>query len=418
MTDQRPTTSPEGDGPGQSPGGFSDETSREDFAKKPGAGSDEQDAGASMAGRAGESVSGMSAVGSLSIDAEGRSVFAADELVIVLSHYRIGVIDTVKEFKRGSRKAPKLVIRSDRGLFLLKRRAHGRDDPFKVAFTHGIQLRLADHGFPLPRLIGTRRDNNSMVQYGGSVYELFEFIRGGGYDRSLEATGNAGQTLGRFHALLADYKPHYKSSKGTYHAAPMVLSSIQKLPEALTRLSNGLAVAEETEAHQLADTLDRAYREAADGVDALGLRDWPRQIGHSDWHPGNMLFDGPKIVSVIDYDTARLMQRVIDVGNGALQFSLQGRGDDTEAWPEPVDEARYRAFFAGYAAVEGGRLTQAERQTVPWLMVQALIAESVIPVAATGRFAEMDGAAFLRMVLRKVQWIKKHHEELTGWADV
>jgi Ser/Thr protein kinase RdoA (MazF antagonist) len=197
-----------------------------------------------------------------------------------------------------------------------------------------------------------------------------------------------------------------------------VLSSIQKLPEALTRLSNGLAVAEETEAHQLADTLDRAYREAADGVDALGLRDWPRQIGHSDWHPGNMLFDGPKIVSVIDYDTARLMQRVIDVGNGALQFSLQGRGDDTETWPEPVDEARYRAFFMGYAAVEGGRLTQAERQAVPWLMVQALIAESVIPVAATGRFAEMDGAAFLRMVLRKVQWIKKHHEELTGWADV
>jgi len=414
MTDHQPTTTPGGDGAEENTGGISDKVSPGNSGVRP----SELDPGASSAGQAGGSVSGMSAIGSLSLDAQGRSVFATDELVIVLSHYRIGVVDTVKEFKRGSRKAPKLVIRSDRGLFLLKRRAHGRDDPFKVAFTHGIQLRLADHGFPLPRLIGTRRDNNSMVQYKGSVYELFEFIRGGGYDRSAEATCNAGETLAQFHALLADYQPHYQSSKGTYHAAPVVVSSILKLPEALTRLSNGLAVVEQTEAHELADTLDRTYREASDRVDALGLRHWTKQIGHSDWHPGNMLFDGTKVVSVIDYDTARLMQRVIDVGNGALQFSIQGRGDDTETWPEPVDQARYRAFFTGYARVPGGELTPAERQAVPWLMVQALIAESVIPVAATGLFAEMDGMAFLRMVLRKVQWIKTHHEELTEWADV
>jgi len=414
MTDQQPTTSPGGGGSGDVPA---------DNATGSVSGPQDVSAGESVAGvsglsHPGGSVSGMSAIGSLSLDAEGRSIFAADELVIVLSHYRIGMIDTVKEFKRGSRKAPKLVIRSDRGLFLLKRRAHGRDDPFKVAFTHGLQLRLAEHDFPLPRLIGTRRDNNSMVQYQGSVYELFEFIRGGGYDRSEGATLSAGKTLAQFHALLADYQPHYKPSKGTYHAAAVVMSSIQKLPEALTRLSNGVAVVEETEAHHLADSLDRVYREAADRAEALGLRDWPKQIGHSDWHPGNMLFDGCRVVSVIDYDTARLMPRVIDVGNGALQFSLQGRGNNTEAWPQEVDASRYRAFFAGYAAVEGGAMTQAERQAVPWLMIQALIAESVIPVAMTGKFAEMDGVAFLQMALRKVQWIQTHHEELTGWADV
>jgi Ser/Thr protein kinase RdoA (MazF antagonist) len=375
-------------------------------------------AGADQVPSSGGSVSGLSAIGSLVVDAEGRSVFAADELAIVLSHYRIGLIDTIKQFKRGSRKAPKLVIRSDRGLFLLKRRAHGRDDPFKVAFTHAIQLRLAEQGYPLPRLIGTRRENNSMVQYHGQVYELFEFVRGSGYDRSVVATANAGITLAKFHSLLADYKPHHKPSKGTYHAAPVVVSSITVLPGALLRPAEGEPSVNEAQAKELADELDHCYRDAADRADALGLLDWPVQIGHSDWHPGNMLFDGPNIVAVIDYDSSRLLPRMIDVANGALQFSILGKGEDTVRWPEQVDEDRFHAFFEGYASVQGGGLNTAERQIVPWLMIQALIAESVIPVAATGLFAQMSGADFLRMVLRKVRWIQEHEQLLIELADV
>lgn len=375
-------------------------------------------AGADDVQSSGGSVSGLSAIGSMTVDTEGRQLFAADELAIVLSHYRIGLINTVKQFKRGSRKAPKLVIRSDTGLYLLKRRAHGRDDPFKVAFTHGVQLRLAEQGFPLPRLIGTRRENNSMVQYQGSVYEMFEFVRGGDYDKSLETTADAGATLARFHSLLADYKPHYDPPRGTYHAAQVVLSANQALPEALCRPDNGIKTATEAQASEIADELDRHYREAATHVDALGLRDWPKQIGHSDWHPGNMLFDGPKVVAVIDYDSARLMPRVIDVGNGALQFSVMRTQDEIDRWPEHADEQRYRAFFEGYASVPGGPLTPAERRAVPHLMIQALIAESVIPVSVTGLFAQINGSDFLRMVLRKARWISEHQDQLIELADV
>ncbi len=374
-------------------------------------------AGADAVNPAGGSVSGLSAIGSMQVDAEGRSIFAADELAIVLSHYRIGLIDTIKQFNRGSRKAPKLVIRSDRGLFLLKRRAHGRDDPFKVAFTHGIQLKLAERGYPLPRLIGTRRENNSMVQYLGQVYELFEFMRGTGYDRSMEATKDAGKALARFHTLLADHQPHYTPPKGTYHAAPVVISSLGVLPGALLKPASGEPTVNADEAGQIADELDRCYRQASAHADELGLNDLPVQVGHSDWHPGNMLFDGHKVVAVIDYDAARLLPRVIDIANGALQFSIQGHGGDTGRWPEQVDEDRYEAFFHGYSSVQGCELTQTEKQTVPWLMIQALIAESVIPVAATGLFAKMNGADFLKMVLRKVRWIQEHEKQLIDMID-
>ena len=373
--------------------------------------------GADAVNAAGGSVSGLSAIGSMPVDAQGRSVFAADELAIVLSHYRIGLIDTIKQFKRGSRKAPKLVIRSDRGLFLLKRRAHGRDDPFKVAFTHGIQLKLAERGYPLPRLIGTRRENNSMVQYLGQVYELFEFMRGTGYDRSVQATEDAGATLAKFHTLLADHQPHFKPPKGTYHAAPVVISSLGVLPGALLKPAHGEPTVSADKAKKIADELDRCYRQAADRADALGLNELPVQIGHSDWHPGNMLFDKHKVVAVIDYDAARLLPRVIDIANGALQFSIQGHGEDTGRWPEQVDEDRYEAFFRGYTSLPGCGLTQAEKQAVPWLMIQALIAESVIPVAVTGLFAKMSGADFLTMVIRKVRWVQEHQEQLIGMID-
>src|SRR4051812_34523280 len=105
-----------------------------------------------------------------------REKFTTEELLIVLSNYDIGGIKGIKEFPRGSRKAPKLMITSDRGEFLLKRRARGKDDPYKVAFSHALQLYLAEKQFPLPHLMGTRKDNNSMFQHNGAVYELFEYI--------------------------------------------------------------------------------------------------------------------------------------------------------------------------------------------------------------------------------------------------
>src|SRR5258706_13852895 len=104
----------------------------------------------------------------------GRERFGAEELVVVMSHFDIGVIESITEYPRGSRKAPKLLINAEQGEFLLKAPAPGKADPFKVAFSHALQLYLAGKQFPLPHLIGTKRENNSMLQWRNGVYELFE----------------------------------------------------------------------------------------------------------------------------------------------------------------------------------------------------------------------------------------------------
>jgi len=128
-----------------------------------------------------------------------REQFSAEELAVVLSNYDIGVIESVVEYPRGSRKAPKLLIVSEQGKFLLKRRARGKDDPYKVAFSHAIQLYLAGKQFPLPHLIGTRKENNSMLQWRNGVYELFEYIPGQSYPHTLESTFDSGRVLSLYH---------------------------------------------------------------------------------------------------------------------------------------------------------------------------------------------------------------------------
>lgn len=334
--------------------------------------------------------------------AGSRERFAADELAIVMSNYDIGVIEQIQEFPRGSRKAPKLLITSEQGKFLLKRRARGKDDAYKVAFSHALQLFLAAKQFPLPHLIGTRKENNSMLQWRGTVYELFEYIPGQGYPHTLEATFDSGRILALFHKLLGEFKSEWQPASGSYHLQPSIENGMRAIPQAVGSSDPTLTGLLEF----LADT----YRYAAEKVEELGLSTWPKQYVHADWHPGNMLFRDNHVVAVIDYDSARQLPRIIDVANGALQFSIIGGDEDVSKWPDYLDESRFKRFVRGYDEVM--LLSEAEVRAMPWLMAEALIAEAVLPIALTGSFGRMHGLSFLQMVQRKVYWITHSAEKL------
>src|SRR5271154_4835036 len=162
-----------------------------------------------------------------------REQFSAEELAIVMSHFEIGVIDSIVEYPRGSRKAPKLLIVSEQGKFLLKRRARGKDDPYKVAFSHAIQLYLAAKQFPLPHLVGTKKNNNSMLQWRNAVYELFEYIPGQNYPQTLEATFDSGRILSLYHKLLQDFRSEWQPAGGSYHNALAVEQGLKQIPASL-----------------------------------------------------------------------------------------------------------------------------------------------------------------------------------------
>jgi homoserine kinase type II len=299
------------------------------------------------------------------------------------------------------------VITAETGKFLFKRRARGRDELDKVTFTHCIQETLAAKAFPLPALVPTRQGKTILVLKDG-VYEMFQYVDGTGYDGSVRATRSAGRTLASYHTLLADFHTDFRPPTGSYHDADGIRQAVSTTVSALPLDSRPPGEVVTAVSQWLAES----YRFCGEHADQAGLPDWPEQIVHGDWHPGNMLFRDQAVAAVVDYDAARLQQRVIDLANGALQFSIIGGGDDTTVWPDHVDLPRFGAFMAGYGEVCPP--SAGERRAVPFLMCEAMIAEAVLPIAATGSFGRISGFAFLTMVQRKVAWILKHISELRG----
>ncbi|MEW6250122.1 MAG: phosphotransferase [Planctomycetota bacterium] len=340
-----------------------------------------------------------------------RERFGHQELAEVLSHYDIGLIRGAKEFTRGSRKAPKLILDTPTGRYLLKRRAHGKNDPFKVAFAHALMGHLRAHRFPVPPLIGTCDDQNSMLQLGGQVYEVFEFIEAERYDGSLEQTMEAGRMLATYHEAVQDFKTEWTPPAGSYHDAPNVRAGLNAIPTVTA--SHDSVYGHEEELLALTQHLHEEYDAAAARLKQGGLRDWPLTIIHGDWHPGNLLFRHGQIRAVLDFDAARHQPRVIDVAYGMLQFSMLRDVTTPEQWPAYFDEARMRRFHMGYTTA--GELPGEWREALPDLMSEALIAEAALPIAVTGSFGRLPGYGVLQMIARKVQWLHDNERRIRKW---
>ena len=333
-----------------------------------------------------------------------REKFKSDELTKVLSNYDLGIIHEIRDFARGSHAAAKVIIQTDRGKFLIKRRPPGKTDPYRVAFSHSLQRYLASKNFPLPHLIGTREQNNSMLKIDDVIYETYEFIEGESYQSGLVETYESGKTLGLYHNLVYHYHSEWDPPRGHYHDAKMIYDAFKPMGEILVK-GQGVK-GREMALIDLLKKLRRCYKLAAQAVNELGMPEWETQIVHSDWHPGNMLFDQEHVVAVLDYDAARIRPRVMDVANGCLQFSMTTGGRDLSKWEDRTDELRAKRFLRGYDEINV--LTKAELQAIPLLMQEVLIAQSAPPILRTGTFAGLDGFDFLEVVLRKVKWLQEN----------
>ncbi|MCH7790962.1 MAG: phosphotransferase [Planctomycetes bacterium] len=345
--------------------------------------------------------------GSLSIPVAQRPARYADfsptELAVVCSNYDLGVIQSIKPVRAGSHTSPKVVIKTRSGAYLLKRRSPGHDDPFRVAASHAVQIHLASRGFPAPRIIGTRRENNSMLQLRGRIYEMFEFVTGRRPDGSSADADACGRTLADFHRHTNVLDTRWEPPEGAYHNAV----GIEEHAQAAIR-------ATPSDAHESIDRLTRLFQEARSQTDRLGLARARPVLIHADWHPGNILLEDHRVRAVTDFDSVRLAPRVVDLANGLLQFSIDAGAHSPADWPAPPDLDRYRAFLGGYHRPGDEPVDRAESALIPPLMIQALVAETLLPIARTGRFGPLGPVAFLQAIAVKALWLSENAEALTS----
>jgi Ser/Thr protein kinase RdoA (MazF antagonist) len=178
----------------------------------------------------------------------------------------------------------------------------------------------------------------------------------------------------------------------------------------LKTITSDIAQSSEREVHRCAEELMSLYNSASVQVNQLDFDSWPKQVVHGDWHPGNMLFDKDKIVAVFDFDSVKIAQPVTDLANAMLQFSLVGYHPNPSDWPDYLDQAKLAQVLEGYREVIN--LDKYQLASLPDLMIETMIAEAVLPIAATGFFGYLKGTDFMSMIVRKAKWINTNRNTL------
>jgi len=336
---------------------------------------------------------------------KGIAHFSSGELAQVLSHYDIGVIHQVKPLSAGGRRAPKIVIVSQQGKFLLKRRPKTKSELNHTVFAHAVQIHLAKKDFPVASLVPARDGGSTILQVGNHIYELFEFVTGVRYDGSVKATADAGRQLAKLHRALADFAAKSKLSESTFHDSSTVRKHLKTTGAKKTRRPN-------KKLQETAEVLMTLYNASSVCVNELGFDSWRRQVVHGDWHPGNMLFSRRRLIAVLDFDSLMLAPAVTDLANGMLQFSIVGGRPNPANWPAYLDQAKLVQFLNGYRQVS--KLKKSQLDSLLDLMIETMIAEAILPIAATGFFGHLTvtGLDFLKMIRRKVEWLNKNRKKL------
>lgn len=330
-----------------------------------------------------------------------RVKLTAEEAALVLNQFDIGAASSIQVLSRGSSRSPKAVVTTDGGKYLLKRRASHRQSERRVSLSHDVQNKLEAASFPLPIRIHIRNRDAVVLKVNEHVYELFEYIEGEPYSASIGEVREAGAALAKFHNIVAGMPATLGTPQGDYHDAVGVRTGLHAIPGQIS--GHDSVAGNEAMLLGVTVSLANAYDESSDAAEKSGFDSCPAQIVHGDWHPGNMLFADHRVTAVFDYDSVRLARRVIDIANGVLQFSMVAEGDPA-IWPDHFDLERMSAFSVGYQSEL--QPTAAERDCIPFLMIEALIAESVGPIATSGYFGNWPGLGFLNMARRKVSWLQ------------
>lgn len=352
-----------------------------------------------------------------------RSRFDPGELRRVIATFPLTGIREIREFAAGSRQAPKVRIVAEEGDFLLKRRTARPDLVPRATFNHQLQLHLEALGVPVARLVGTADENKSMLLEGGQVYEMFHWVEGRRMVKAPQEAVNAGRILGRLHLEAARLEWSEAPPMPGFHAAAQVRSAFERLESAIVVADPEV---DRSKLHDVVERLAERCDAARERVESAGWSGLPVQPIHGDWHPGNVLFTPEKptrrrpgaVRAVIDFDASRVEPRLVDVANGLLHFSMRSdRSVSPAAWPTSLSPRRMRAFVDGWNAVVENPIAE-ERQILPALMIECLIAESVVPIARSGSFATVPGHPFLEMVAKKSEWIDSVSEEISGLLAV
>jgi homoserine kinase type II len=171
-------------------------------------------------------------------------------------------------------------------------------------------LRRAD--FPAPRIVPARTGHTLLI-LDGEWYEIQEYIEGESYSHDRPGhLHEAAITLGRYHTCVEPFAPQALRSLGELFTPRVIRNNLNNLFDAW-------GTDQQRESAKLAGRLTTEISHLA--VRFAAHETLRQLVTHGDYYGGNLIFDGDRIVGVVDYDKARWQPQIAEVAEALIYFA-------------------------------------------------------------------------------------------------
>lgn len=223
-----------------------------------------------------------------------------------------------------------------------------------VIFEHSIIKHLEHKGFDLTARVLTSTSGLTYVSHRPEhntknimqFYALFEYLFGEDKfswikpECSDEELVEAGMVLARFHDGVSDLIPSGKRPE------PPIVDLLPLIGEAIkTRLVQNSKSSFDHELHANQNFILCAVQNVHHAIDKIEFRQTLHLVNHGDYHPGNLKFDGSRVVGLFDLDWSKIDARIFDLGVALTYFCASWDASHQDTYFR-LDRAA--AFLKGY----------------------------------------------------------------------
>ncbi len=220
-----------------------------------------------------------------------------------------------------------------------------------IAFEHALLRHAAARGWPVAAPIEDA-EGKSVVTLYGSHFSLFPFLRGEpAPHESLAQKRVTGRLLARLHRDMASFE-HTGQRDGFGRAWELDVFVQAAGGEGFNALLAAFSNDHPTLAWAVRREKYRNLRELA----RLGYGDLPVAPIHGDYGMDNLLFEGPQLTGLLDFDLARIDAPAYDIAAALNGECLEAPSFDG------IDVGYARAFIEGYS--RGRRIDEAEARLI------------------------------------------------------
>jgi homoserine kinase type II len=340
-------------------------------------------------------------------------LFVREEIPIdmLMEVYDLGQWQSVELLPAG--KSEHYRITTDGGEYIV-RRSHSSRTLQEVRFEHALVAHLRNNGFPAPVFVPGVSGQTPVV-VNGHLYSASVFVKGSPYQaENVEHLREAARTLAKYHRIVASFRsPPPRSREPILSKTLRERLAAMPSPEIISDFSARYGDRDP----RIPDLLASLPYVLESGEAVLGLLDrlypdLPKLVIHGGCRRGSTLFKGDRLVAMLDFDSARLEARVLDLAIAFHDFGKVWGEPGSPDFKVPLDLRIVSEFLDAYQEINP--LEEAEIEALPTLL------EARPLKRALGKYRSMiedlqTSQGHVRKAAQevaRVRWLESHGKEL------